>query len=149
MTGELAQSSRSKRVTTRVMATVLRSLAEIGAAIKDFFRASHSTSAGKGETEAVATSQIAAHAEVDADAGISSVSRNEPDQHEVERRRNLVRTLFNDFWRGEDQKPASFTARLDQAEDYLNQRLAANRETWRLDAESRVILGLPPRLRSD
>jgi hypothetical protein len=149
MTGELAQSSRSKRVTTRVMATVLRSLAEIGAAIKDFFRASHSTSAGKGETEAVATPQIAAHAEVDADAGISSVSRNEPDQREVERRRNLVRTLFNDFWRGEDQKPASFTARLDQAEDYLNQRLAANRETWRLDAESRVILGLPPRLRSD
>jgi hypothetical protein len=56
---------------------------------------------------------------------------------EIERRRTLVRTLFNDFWRGEDQKPASFTARLDQAEAHLNERLAANRETWRLDAETR------------
>jgi hypothetical protein len=53
--------------------------------------------------------------------------------------------LFNDFWRGEDQKPALFTARLDQAEDYLNERLAANREPWRLDAATRAMLSLPPR----
>jgi hypothetical protein len=56
-----------------------------------------------------------------------------------------VRTLFNDFWSGEDQKPASFTARLDQAEDYLNERLAASGEIWKLDAKTRVMLGLRPR----
>jgi hypothetical protein len=96
------------------------------------------------ETEAVATAQIPAPAEVKANAG-GPVAHNELDEQEIERRRTLVRTLFNDFWRGEDQKPASFTARLDQAEAHLNERLAANRETWRLDAETRAMLSLPPR----
>lgn len=151
MSAELAQSGRSKPVTTGMMATVLRSFVEIGAAIKVFFRANHPASARKCtesaalETEAVATAQIPADAEVEADARISPVVRKDLDQQEIERRRNLVRTLFNDFWRGEEQKPASFTARLDRAEDYLNERLAANCETWRLDAETRAILSLPPR----
>jgi hypothetical protein len=38
--------------------------------------------------------------------------------------------------------------RLDQAEGYLNDRLAANGEGWRLDAKTRIILGLPPRSNS-
>ena len=147
---EVAQSSRSQPVTTGSVSTVLRLFAEIGAAIKAFFRASHPASAGSCtenaavETEVVATAQIPAPAEVKADA-VAPVAYNELDEQEIERRRTLVRTLFNDFWRGEDQKPASFTARLDQAEAHLNERLAANRETWRLDAETRVMLGLPPR----
>ena len=37
---------------------------------------------------------------------------------------------------------------LDQAEDYLNERLAANGEFWRLNSNTRVLLGLPPRLNS-
>jgi hypothetical protein len=154
MTVELAQSSRSKLVSTGVVATVLRSLVEIGAVIKGLFRASHPalaerrTESASLETESVATPEIPAHAEVEAHAKISPVARIELDRREIERRRNLVRTLFNDFWSGEDKKPASFAARLNQAEDYLNERLAAYGETWRLDTETRVILGLAPRLRS-
>jgi hypothetical protein len=62
-----------------------------------------------------------------------------------ERRRNLVRTLFNDFWSGVNEKPAAFVERLDQAEDYLNERSAANGEFWRLDANTRAMLALPRR----
>jgi hypothetical protein len=147
---EVAQSSRSQPVTRGSVSTVLRLFVEIGAAIKAFFRASHPASAGSCtenaavESEVVATAQIPAPAEVKADAG-GAVAPNELGEQEIERRRTLVRTLFNDFWRGEDQKPASFTARLDQAEAHLNERLAANRETWRLDAETRAMLSLPPR----
>ena len=150
MRAEIAQSSRSKPVTTGVVATVLRAFVEIGSVIKSFISASHPASPGRCsespvmETEAVATAQIPAPAEVKADAG-GPVAHNELDEQEIERRRTLVRTLFNDFWRGEDQKPASFTVRLDQAEDYLNERLAANGETWRLDTETRAMLSLPPR----
>jgi hypothetical protein len=67
------------------------------------------------------------------------------DQEEIQRRRDLVRTLFNDFWSDAHDKPAAFVERLDQAEDYLNVRLAANGEFWQLDANSRAMLGLPPR----
>jgi hypothetical protein len=42
---------------------------------------------------------------------------------------------------------AAFVERLDQAEDYLNERLTANGEVWRLDAKTRTMLGLPPRSR--
>jgi hypothetical protein len=70
------------------------------------------------------------------------------DQDEIERRRNLVRKLFNDFWDGAQEKPAGFTERLDQAEDYLNERLAADGEMWQLDATTRPLLGLPARLNS-
>ena len=71
-----------------------------------------------------------------------------PDQQEIERRRNLVRIFFNDFWSGTLDKPAAFVERLDAAEDYLNERLAANGEFWRVDAKTRVMLGLPPRSNS-
>jgi hypothetical protein len=151
MTVEVAQSNRSQPATTGAVSTVLRLFVEIGAAIKAFFRGSHPASAGSCtenaavETEAVATARIPAHAKVEADAGISLVAHNELNRQEIERRRNLVRTLFNDFWSGEDQKPASFTARLDRAEHYLNARLAANGETWRLDTETRAMLSLPSR----
>jgi hypothetical protein len=37
----------------------------------------------------------------------------------------LVRVLFNDFWNGAYEKPVAFVNRLDQAEDYLNECLAA------------------------
>jgi hypothetical protein len=57
----------------------------------------------------------------------------------------LARTLFNDFWSGVDEKPVTFVERLDRAEDYLNERLGANGEFWRIDANTRVTLRLPPR----
>lgn len=67
------------------------------------------------------------------------------DRQEIERRRTVVRTLFNDFWSGVHNKPGAFVERLDKAEDYLNGRLASSGEVWRLDATTRAMLGLPPR----
>ena len=106
MTADLAQSSRSKPVIRGMVATVLRSFVEIGAAFRVFFRASHPASAEKCtessalETEAVATAQVPTHAEVEADAEICPVARDELDQREIERRRNLVRTLSMIFGAG-------------------------------------------------
>jgi hypothetical protein len=71
------------------------------------------------------------------------------DDQEIHRRRDLVRMLFNDFWSAAYEKPAGFVERLDQAEDYVNDRLAANGEAWRLDSKTRVMLGLPPRVNTD
>jgi hypothetical protein len=51
--------------------------------------------------------------------------------------------LFNDFWNGTSEKPVAFVDRLDQAEDYVNERLTACGEFWQLDAETRLMLGLP------
>jgi hypothetical protein len=70
------------------------------------------------------------------------------DEGEIQRRRNLVRTFFNEFWSGAYEKPTGFLERLDQAEDYLNHRLTANGEAWRLDSETRAMLGLPSRVDS-
>ena len=68
-----------------------------------------------------------------------------PEQQEIKRRRELVRTFFNDFWHGRDDKPATFQERLDQAETYINERLIAGGEGWRLDADARKVLSLPSR----
>jgi hypothetical protein len=151
MTAELAQLRTSKRVTTAVVAVVLRPFVDIGAAIKALCRASNPASVGRRsesaavETEGVAASQIPADAEVEVDAGIRPTAHNELSQQEIERRRSLVRAFFNDFWSGMHDKPAAFGERLDRAEDYLNGRLTANGEVWRLDAKTRIMLGLPPR----
>jgi hypothetical protein len=67
------------------------------------------------------------------------------DRQEVQRRRELVRALFNDFWTGRDDKPATFQERLDQAEPYLNERLIKSGECWQLNADSRKALALPSR----
>ena len=76
---------------------------------------------------------------------IKNFSQTVPDAQEIERRRSLVRTLFNEFWNEAHERPARFVERLDQAEDYLNARLAAHGEPWRLDATARALLGLPAR----
>jgi hypothetical protein len=151
---EVAQSTKSKPVTPRVAATVLRAFVEIGALIKSLISASHPASAGKCtespavEPEIVAVAQIPPTLEVKADAGVRPVAHTELDEQEIERRRNVVRTLFNDFWSGAYEKPGAFVDRLDQAEDYVNGRLAESGELWQLDAKTRVTLGLPPRLNS-
>jgi hypothetical protein len=69
-----------------------------------------------------------------------------PDQDEISRRRELIRDLFNDFWRGNDEKPVTFAGRLDLAESYVNERLSARGEPWQLDAHTRKQLGLPARV---
>ncbi|MGB6288014.1 MAG: hypothetical protein WBG18_26935 [Xanthobacteraceae bacterium] len=97
---------------------------------------------------AVATTPVITDVDVGPGAGINPVADTVLDQQEIERRRSLARTLFNDFWSGVDEKPVAFVERLDRAEDYLNERLAASGEFWRLDANTRVTLGLPPRSNS-
>lgn len=68
-----------------------------------------------------------------------------PSQDEIERRRGMVRRYFNDYWSSIEDKPASFAERLDGAEAYINERVAAGGEPWQLDPATRKQLGLPPR----
>ena len=159
ISAELKQSSRSKPLPTEgVVASILRWSAEIGAAAhrltKHVLRLRHPASAethvGSDDVSAgaVATTPVSTDVDVGPGAGINPVADTVLDQQEIERRRNLARTLFNDFWSGVDEKPVAFVERLDRAEDYLNERLAASGEFWRLDANTRVTLGLPPRSNS-
>jgi hypothetical protein len=167
-----ADSTRLKSDTaTDIGEKVLRWFAQIGAAVikptKYFLRARYPASDEKraestlGEAGAIAattrnalgnqtttksfTVPITADVKIDTEAQIESAAPTVLDQEEIQRRRDLVRTLFNDFWSGAYEKPAAFVERLDQAEDYLNERLKANGEVWRLDATTRAMLGLPPR----
>ena len=91
---------------------------------------------------------IIADVKVDAGAQIESAASPVLDPEEIQRRRNLMRTLFNDFWTGSHEKPAAFVDRLDQAENYVNERLGASGEFWQLDAKTRLMLGLPSRKRN-
>ena len=75
---------------------------------------------------------------------ISITSEALPNQQEIERRREIVRQLFNDFWVSAEDKPGTFAERLNRAEGHINERLAARGETWQLDAASRKQIGLPP-----
>jgi hypothetical protein len=94
------------------------------------------------------TGPTIANVKVDADAQCESTASTVLNEEEILRRRDLVRTLFNDFWTGSHEKPAAFVDRLDQAEDYVNERLGASGEIWQLDAKARLMLGLPPRKRN-
>jgi hypothetical protein len=67
-----------------------------------------------------------------------------PTPEEIDRRRAVVRAFFNDYWSSVEDKPASFAERLDGAEAYINERVAAGGEAWRLDPATRKLLGLPP-----
>ncbi len=148
---EPAQSSRSTPVTRGgMLANCLRSLADIRAAIANFFRPSRPESAKRqaasgGAPEAAVATPVAAGVNIDSGPEIKAVGQLAADQQEIERRRNLVRMFFNDFWGGVSDKPTAFVERLDRAEDYLNERLAANGELWRVDTNTRLLLGLPPR----
>ena len=94
------------------------------------------------------TAPVTAGVNVDTDAQTDSAAATVLDHEEIQRRRDLVRMLFNDFWSGAYEKPATFVERLDQAEDHVNERLAETGEFWRLDAKTRITLGLPPRANS-
>ena len=93
------------------------------------------------------TVPVTADVKVDTDGPIDNASTVLA-QEEIQRRRDLVRILFNHFWSGAYEKPATFEERLDQAEDYVNERLAETSELWRLDAKTRGTLGLPLRSNS-
>ena len=114
---------------------VLRWFAQIGAAVtkptRYFLRTSYPASDEKraespleeaGATAAATenavwtttksfTVPVNAEVKVDTDTQIDSAASTVPDQEEIQRRRDLVRTLFNDFWSGAYEKPAAFAAR--------------------------------------
>jgi hypothetical protein len=75
---------------------------------------------------------------------ISTKVEGSLNQQEIERRREIVRQFFNDFWMSTDDKPRTFAEHLNRAEDHINEQLAARGETWQLDAATRKQLGLPP-----
>ena len=75
---------------------------------------------------------------------ISITSEAPPNQQEIERRREIVRQFFNDFWVSAEDKPGTCAERLNRAAGHINERLAARGETWQLDAASRKQIGLPP-----
>jgi hypothetical protein len=149
-----------------VLANILRSFAAMSAAAAKLFRPSRPNKLPEEEAESATVEIEAAEAEaseievaavtdlatdlaadlhVDGERESKAQVQSVPDQQEIDRRRNLVRTFFNDFWSEALHKPAAFVERLDAAEEYLNERLAANGELWRLDATMRAMLGLPPR----
>ena len=167
-----AKSARLRSVTATDMSKkVLRWFAQIGEAVSGwtdyFLRTRYPVSderraqSASEEAGAIATATenvvanltttisftvpVTAGAKVDTDTPIDSAAASVIDQEEIQRRRDLVRSLFNDFWSGAHEKPAAFLERLDQAEDYVNERLAEIGEFWQLDANTRVMLGLPPR----
>ena len=70
--------------------------------------------------------------------------KNPPVQMDDESRRKLIRQLFNEYWTGVEDKPPTFSERLEIAERYINDRLAGRDAGWRLDAVTRKQLGLPP-----
>jgi len=75
---------------------------------------------------------------------ISIKPETSSNKQEIERRREIVRHFFNDFWMSADDKPRTFAERLNRAEGHINERLAACGETWQLGAACRKQLGLPP-----
>jgi hypothetical protein len=74
---------------------------------------------------------------------ITVESANPTSPEEINRRRAIVRGFFNDYWSSVEDKPTSFAERLDRAEGYINERVAAGGEVWRLDPATRRQLGLP------
>jgi hypothetical protein len=135
------------------MGKLLKWIAGVGAAFKrsaeSFLRPTNPQSEAPEETgdSAMAEDKAVATAEVEVDRAtqVNAISTVPPDQQEIQRRRELVRALFNDFWNGSDDKPVTFVDRLNQAEAHLNERLTASGEPWQLDANTRKMLGLPPR----
>jgi hypothetical protein len=150
-----AESSKRKPGTARgAVENILRWFAMIAAAFSQrteyFSRPRHSD----------ITAERRAESAVEEAGAVATATEGKPtttafftdhilDQQEIQRRRDLVRILFNDFWSGSDNRPRSFVERLDQAETYLNERLTACGEFWQLDATTRKMLGLPQRSNSN
>jgi hypothetical protein len=168
MSDDLPQSSRPKRGNPRRVARdLLHLLAEIGATVTGHLwrppPASDVTAENQGENspgnarlvsttveEAIvkpvtesSSASVTADMLVGPEPPANRIVHAVPDDHEIQRRRDLVRTLFNDFWSEINDKPVAFVDRLAQAEPYINERLIACGEFWQLDAETRITLGLP------
>jgi hypothetical protein len=169
MSDDLAQSDRPKRGNPRGIPTdLLHLLAAIGATVTGYFwrplpashvRVQNRGENGPGKTRLVSTTveeaavkpsltecspaSVTADLLVGPEPPTNRITHTVLDDQEIQRRRDLVRTLFNDFWSEANDKPSAFIDRLAQAEPYINERLIACGEFWQLDAETRITLGLP------
>jgi hypothetical protein len=169
MSDDLAQSGRPNGGNPRGVARdLLHLLAEIGATVIGYFRKPLSASDvtvenrsenGPGKARLVSTTveeasvkpsgtesfpaSVTADVLVCLESPTNRIAHTVLDDREIQRRRDLVRTLFNDFWSEANHKPVAFVDRLAQAEPYINGRLTACGEFWQLDAETRIMLGLP------
>jgi hypothetical protein len=122
-----AQLNRSKPITAReALASIWRYFANIGAAAMYLLRTRHVRSlegnafepaAGPVAVKAGAAALPAANVSVNAGPEVNAVADTSPGQQEIERRRNLVRIFFNDFWSEVSNKPTAFVERFDEAED--------------------------------
>jgi hypothetical protein len=86
---------------------------------------------------------LAPHDESDIETSPAERIESSPVQLDDESRRKLIRQLFNEYWKGIEDKPPTFAERLDIAERYINEQLASRDIGWRLDAITRKQLGLP------
>src|ERR1700686_2616785 len=93
--------------------------------------------------ERVISAEAESRPNTESGSRISAEPESSPSQEEIDRRRGIVRKFFNDYWSSVDDKPASFAERLDGAEGYINERVAAGGEAWRLSPATRKQLGLP------
>jgi hypothetical protein len=93
--------------------------------------------------ERVISAEAESRPNTESGSRISAEPESTPSQEEIDRRRGIVRKFFNDYWSSVDDKPASFAERLDGAEGYINERVAAGGEAWRLSPATRKQLGLP------
>lgn len=165
MSDDLAQSGRPNRGNPRGVARdLLHLLTEIGATVIGYFwkplPASDVTGEnGPGKASLLSTTveepavksgvresfpaSVTAAVLVGPESPTNRIAHTVLDDREIQRRRDLVRTLFNDFWSEANDKPVAFVDRLAQAEPYINERLKACGEFWQLDAETRIMLGLP------
>src|SRR5690349_6726363 len=113
------QSRKSPGITTAVVQGLLRWLAKIA---EVFLRRGHPVSAedlsgsavleaGAGhapcdpDTQPTAARSCATALEVSVGPALVGLGPTRPEAQEIERRRDLVRTLFNDFWDGAHSKP--------------------------------------------
>ena len=94
--------------------------------------------------ESQTSSESGIRINVESGSRISVEPESSPNQEEIDRRRAIVRKFFNDYWSSVDDKPTSFAERLDGAEGYINERVAAGGEAWQLGPDTRKQLGLPP-----
>jgi hypothetical protein len=98
----------------------------------------------QGESETPTSAELESPPNVEPESPTVVDIEGAPSQQEIDRRRGMVRAFFNDYWSSADDKPPSFAERLDRAESYINERVAAGGEAWRLGPATRKQLGLPP-----
>jgi hypothetical protein len=131
---EPRRAAKSKAVTTvGVAANIFRWFVRLGAAAKHILRPTDpacpksaaevgavspqaENTGAKPTTADSFAAPLTTDVSAERDSGIKGLAPCIPDKQEIERRRDLVRTYFNDFWRDAHDKPAAFWSGLTRLE---------------------------------